>query len=117
VSQQSPHLAIPLDPIVLTMSNSPTFLHLTDVHLATSGTKFSRDDHKVDIPDIQQDTREDVLELTLKRLAERLHSEKRVLDGVIWAGGRPRSSAQAPIEAFGRLWCIGKQHRRRSREP
>ncbi|WPB79804.1 metallophosphoesterase [Archangium violaceum] len=76
------------------MPSSATFLHLTDVHLASAGVEFARADHKVDVPEIRQDTREEVLDLTLGRLAERLRQEKRVLDGVIFSGdaqdrGRP----------------------------
>lgn len=76
------------------MPSSATFLHLTDVHLAAAGVPFERDDHKVDIPGIEQETRESALELTLSRLAERLEQSGRRLDGVLFSGdaqdrGRP----------------------------
>lgn len=76
------------------MPNSATFLHLTDAHLAQSGVPFERDDHKVDIPAIEQETRRSALELMCSRLAERLKRNDRKLDGVLFSGdaqdrGRP----------------------------
>lgn len=76
------------------MANSATFLHLTDAHLAAAGAPFERDDHKVNIPGIEQETRESAMELTLSRLAERLERSGRRLDGVLFSGdaqdrGRP----------------------------
>ena len=76
------------------MPNSATFLHLTDAHLAQSGVPFERDDHKVDIPAVEQETRESALELMCSRLAERLKRSERKLDGVLFSGdaqdrGRP----------------------------
>ena len=68
------------------MPSSATFLHLTDTHLALAGVPFERDDHKVDIPGIEQETRESALELTLNRLAERLARGGRRLDGVLFSG-------------------------------
>jgi 3',5'-cyclic AMP phosphodiesterase CpdA len=68
------------------MPDSAIFLHLTDTHLATTGTPFPRDDHKIHVPGIDGDTREAVLDLTLSRLAERLTTEGRTLDGVIFSG-------------------------------
>lgn len=68
------------------MSSSATFLHLTDTHLAAAGVPFHRDDHKVKIAGIEQDTRESALDLTFSRLAERLHSARKGLDGVLFSG-------------------------------
>lgn len=68
------------------MSKSATFLHLTDPHLALAGVPFERDDHKVQIPGIQQETREAALDLTFARLAERLKRSQRRLDGVWFCG-------------------------------
>ena len=68
------------------MPSSATFLHLTDAHLAAAGVPFERDDHKVTIPGIEQETRESALELTLIRLAERLTQSGRSLDGVLFSG-------------------------------
>jgi hypothetical protein len=68
------------------MSSSATFLHLTDAHLAAAGVAFERDDHKITIPGIEQETREQALELTLSRLAERLTHSGRSLDGVLFSG-------------------------------
>ncbi len=78
----------------MSMPNSATFLHLTDVHFALSGVPFERDDHKVDIPAIEQETRESALELMCSRLAERLKRSGPKLDGVLFSGdaqdrGRP----------------------------
>ena len=85
------------------MLSSATFLHLTDPHLASASVPFERDDHKVNIPGIEQGTRESALELTLSRLAERLSVSGRRLDGVLFSGdaqdrGRPGgpSSGLAP---------------------
>jgi hypothetical protein len=76
------------------MPGTATFLHLTDTHLASAGTAFPRDDHKIVVRGIEHDTREKALELTLSRLADRLSKEGRRLDGVIFSGdaqdrGRP----------------------------
>lgn len=76
------------------MSNSATFLHVTDTHLAMDGTAFVRDEHKVDVPAIEHETRESALDLTLGRLAERMAKDSRRLDGVLFSGdaqdrGRP----------------------------
>lgn len=76
------------------MPNSATFLHLTDAHLASAGTPFEHDEHKVEIPGIVKATREAAIDLTLSRLGERLIRERRYLDGVIFSGdaqdrGRP----------------------------
>ena len=68
------------------MSSSATFLHVTDAHLAAAGVPFERDDHKVTIPGVEQETRESALELTLSRLAERLTRSGRSLDGVLFSG-------------------------------
>ncbi|MDX1158766.1 metallophosphoesterase [Sinorhizobium medicae] len=68
------------------MSERALFLHLTDVHLMASGNPLPRDDHKVNIPGITQDTREGALELMLSRLAERLRKEGLQLDGVLFSG-------------------------------
>ncbi|TIU26297.1 MAG: hypothetical protein E5W53_07165 [Mesorhizobium sp.] len=78
----------------LLVPNSATFLHLTDAHLAAAGAPFERDDHKINIPGIEQETRESAMELTLSRLAERLERSGRRLDGVLFSGdaqdrGRP----------------------------
>ncbi|WP_292534847.1 metallophosphoesterase [Mesorhizobium sp.] len=67
---------------------------MTDAHLAAAGAPFERDDHKVNIPGIEQETRESAMELTLSRLAERLERSGRRLDGVLFSGdaqdrGRP----------------------------
>jgi 3',5'-cyclic AMP phosphodiesterase CpdA len=76
------------------MATSATFLHLTDTHLALGGVPFERDDHKVDIPGIEQESRESALQLTFSRLSERLERGGRRLDGVLFSGdaqdrGRP----------------------------
>ena len=68
------------------MPVSATFLHVTDTHLAAAGTAFDRDDHKISIPGIAQDSRESVLDLLFSRLAERLAREGRSLDAVIFSG-------------------------------
>ena len=68
------------------MASSATFLHLTDAHLALAGVPFERDDYKVDIPAIAQETRESALELMCSRLAERLKRDRRRLDGVLFSG-------------------------------
>ena len=76
------------------MPSSATFLHVTDAHLALEGTSFDRDDHKIAIAAIRQETREAALERTFSRLAERLSQTGRRLDGVLFSGdaqdrGRP----------------------------
>jgi 3',5'-cyclic AMP phosphodiesterase CpdA len=68
------------------MLSCANFLHLTDTHLSLSGTPFSRDDHKVSIPEISHPTRETVLELLFGRLAERLDRDGKHLDGVLFTG-------------------------------
>lgn len=68
------------------MSERALFLHLTDVHLMASGNPLPRDDHKVNIPGITQDTREGALDLMLSRLAERLRKDALQLDGVLFSG-------------------------------
>jgi len=68
------------------VSERALFLHLTDVHLMASGNPLPRDDHKVNIPGITQDTREGALELMLSRLAERLRKDGLQLDGVLFSG-------------------------------
>lgn len=45
---------------------------------ALAGVSFERDDHKVDIPGIEQETRESALELTFSRIAEQLKRSGRV---------------------------------------
>jgi 3',5'-cyclic AMP phosphodiesterase CpdA len=76
------------------MASSATFLHVTDPHIASDGTPFPRDDHKVSIPDIEQDSREALLDFLFSRLADRLRSERRTLEGVLFSDdaqdrGRP----------------------------
>ncbi|WP_202308655.1 metallophosphoesterase [Mesorhizobium sp. L-8-10] len=76
------------------MPNTALFLHITDAHLTSAGTEFPRDDHKVRVPGIYQDTREAALRLMLQRLSERLAKEGRRLSGVLFSGdaqhqGRP----------------------------
>lgn len=68
------------------MPNSALFLHVTDAHLTSAGTPFERDDHKVQIAGIQQDTREGALRLMLQRLSERLAKEGRLLSGILFSG-------------------------------
>ncbi|MBB4095674.1 metallophosphoesterase [Brucella pecoris] len=68
------------------MSDRALFLHLTDAHLMASGNPLPRDDHKVNIPGITQETREAALEFMLSRLAERLKKEALELDGVLFSG-------------------------------
>lgn len=68
------------------MPTSATFLHLTDMHLAKAGVPFERDDHKVEIPGIERETRESALELMFGRLSERLKQGGRRLDGVLFSG-------------------------------
>lgn len=76
------------------MPNTALFLHITDAHLTSAGTELPRDDHKVRVAGIQQDTREAALRLMLQRLSERLAREDRRLSGVLFSGdaqhqGRP----------------------------
>ena len=68
------------------MAGSATFLHITDVHIATGGTPFARDDHKVNLPGIPPGTREEVLALLFQRVAERLANEGRNLEGILFTG-------------------------------
>lgn len=68
------------------MPNSALFLHVTDAHLTSAGTEFPRDDHKVRVAGIKQDTREAALLLMLQRLSERLVREDRRLSGVLFSG-------------------------------
>lgn len=68
------------------MPNSATLLHVTDAHLALAGVPFERDDHRVNIPAIEQETRESLLELMCSRLADRLKRSDRQLDGVLFSG-------------------------------
>jgi 3',5'-cyclic AMP phosphodiesterase CpdA len=76
------------------MPTYATFLHVTDAHIASAGTPLPRDDLKVAVSGIPEATREDALDLLFGRLAHRLASENRKLDGVIFSGdaqdrGRP----------------------------
>lgn len=66
--------------------SEPLFLHITDTHITGKGEPLPWDDHKVDIPQIDQTTREKELALLLARLAERLSKEDRQLDAVIFTG-------------------------------
>ena len=68
------------------MTEPTTFLHLTDTHVSSDGVPFAWDDQKVAIPGNPPPTREEVLTLLLQRLAERLASQNRVLDGVLFSG-------------------------------
>src|SRR5260370_13376114 len=68
------------------MTDRTTFLHLTDPRASEIGAAFERDDHKVTIPGIASGTREDMLTLLFRRLAERLKREERQLDGVFFSG-------------------------------
>lgn len=76
------------------MASVATFLHVTDTHLSSGGTALKRDDAKVDVPRLSQDSREAAVERMFDRLAEQLRDQGRVLDGVIFSGdaqdrGRP----------------------------
>lgn len=75
------------------MPGNATFLHITDAHLAGAGVTLPRDDHKVDLPDVPQETREGALDLTLARLAEALRKEDRLLDGLIFSGDAQEKGA------------------------
>ncbi len=86
------------------MAASAIFLHVTDPHIAGSGTSLPLDDHKVDIPAVEQETRERALDLLFGRLAERLTREGRSLDGILFGGdaldrGRPGGHASL-LEMF-----------------
>lgn len=64
------------------------------MHLAKAGVPFERDDHKLNIPEVEQETRESALELMFSRLSARLKQDTRRLDGVLFSGdaqdrGRP----------------------------
>jgi 3',5'-cyclic AMP phosphodiesterase CpdA len=63
-----------------------TYLHITDAHIAAAGTPLPRDDLKVDVPGIAQASRESALDLLFARLAQRLKTEGRQLDGVLFGG-------------------------------
>jgi Calcineurin-like phosphoesterase len=78
------------------MSGCATFLHITDPHVSAAGVPFDRDDQKVQIPEVPKGTREQVLGLLFRRLAERLDREARSLDGVLFSG-----DAQSRGEAGG----------------
>lgn len=66
--------------------HNPLFLHITDAHITGKGEALPWDDHKVTFPKIDQPTREKELTHLLKRFAERLDSEQRTLDAVIFTG-------------------------------
>lgn len=68
------------------MSGRATFLHFTDPHVSAAGVPFDGDDQKVEIPEVPKGTREQVLALLFRRLAERLDREVRSLDGVLFSG-------------------------------
>lgn len=87
------------------MPSSATFLHLTDAHLAAAGVPFERDDHKVDSPGIEQETRESALELTLSRLAERLERSGRRLDGILFSEMRRIGGDQVVIRSYSTSSC------------
>lgn len=75
------------------MAERATFLHITDAHLSGSGVPFERDDRKVEVPGIPAGSREEVLGLLFRRLAERLAKESRALDGVIFSGDAQNKGA------------------------
>lgn len=68
------------------MTDRATFLHLTDPHVSEAGIAFARDDQKVTIPEIATGSREAVLTLLFRRLAEQLEADRRMLDGVLFSG-------------------------------
>src|SRR4051794_7335469 len=68
------------------MHDRAIFLHITDAHVSAAGLPFQWNDHKVEVPQIASGTREQVLELLFRRLAERLKGESRSLDGVLVSG-------------------------------
>ncbi|MFJ7440158.1 metallophosphoesterase [Methylorubrum thiocyanatum] len=68
------------------MATQALFLHVTDAHIGMSGTPFGRHDIKAQIPGIRQPTREEVLDLALARLGQRLAAEGCTLDGVLFSG-------------------------------
>lgn len=67
-------------------SSRATFLHVTDAHLAFAGTALERDDRKTVVAGLPAQTREAALLQVFERLAERLTSEGRTLDAVIFSG-------------------------------
>lgn len=67
-------------------SSGATFLHVTDAHLAFAGTALERDDRKTVVAGLPAQTRETALRQVFERLAERLTSEGRSLDAVIFSG-------------------------------
>lgn len=67
-------------------SNSATFLHVTDAHIAYAGTALERDDRKTVVTGLPAQTREAALRQVFERLAERLTRDGRSLDGVIFSG-------------------------------
>jgi 3',5'-cyclic AMP phosphodiesterase CpdA len=76
------------------MGISPTFLHVTDVHVSLVGTPNYRDDRKTELAGLPRQTRELALEQLLGRLAEQLEAAHTSLDGIIFSGdaqerGRP----------------------------
>ena len=73
-------------PLDGSMADRATFLHITDPHVSAAGVSYERDDRKVDIPGIPTGTREEVLGLLFRRLAERLKAEGRTLDAVLFSG-------------------------------
>lgn len=84
------------------MSGSATFLHITDLHVSAAGVSFDRDDQKVQIPEVPKGTREQVLGLMFRRLAERLDREACSLDGVLFSG-----DAQSQGKAGGHELVLG----------
>jgi thymidylate synthase/3',5'-cyclic AMP phosphodiesterase CpdA len=68
------------------MSYDVNFLHLTDTHLSLVGEPFLRNDYKVTIPGIKDETRELALDLLCRRLAEKLQRENKKLDAIFFTG-------------------------------
>lgn len=75
------------------MSGLATFLHITDVHLTRDGSPMRRDDAKVSIEAASEETRERALDLTLKKIAERLQADNVTLSGVLFCGDAQNKGA------------------------
>ena len=86
-------------------------------------SRLERDDRKVDIPGIPAGTREDVLDLLFRRLAERLTAEERKsLDGVLFSGDAQSRGAAGGHELVlklvtDHLGVAAKKHRLGARQP
>ncbi len=68
------------------MQGSATFLHLADMHLTQVGQTMERNDAKVQLQGVSEETKEQALDLTFEKLAERLWREQNQLSGVLFTG-------------------------------